>query len=129
MKNIGAILKQKREEMGLSQGALARKIGVTRHSVYCYETGRRYPCNAVADFFGLPHRDKADAALCPVFVGARGTVYAETIGTVKGVKKAYPCTCVNINPQGIACLEFELKLGKVRECFPITDSALSVEWR
>ena len=83
----------------------------------------------MADFFGLPRKDSADIMLADIFVGAKGTVYAETIGNTKGSRKAYPCTCIDINPQGIACLEFELKLGKVRECFPVNDPALAVVWR
>jgi len=40
---LGKILKEKRKEIGLSQGKLAKKIGINRNSVKRIERGRRYP--------------------------------------------------------------------------------------
>lgn len=46
-----------RVRMGLSQEELARKLGVTRKTVYNWETAGNIPASAVAklaDFFGVP---------------------------------------------------------------------------
>lgn len=40
---FGEKLKKSRLEAGLSQDALAEKIGVTRKTISCYESGKRYP--------------------------------------------------------------------------------------
>lgn len=43
MKNFAQKVKETREEIGLSQGALAKKVGISQRSVTAYETGTARP--------------------------------------------------------------------------------------
>lgn len=40
---IGEILRKRRHDRGMSQGELARRVGVTAASICYYESGRRTP--------------------------------------------------------------------------------------
>lgn len=46
-KPISAYVKDKREQLGLSQTELAQKLGTTQATVSRYETGKLYPSGQV----------------------------------------------------------------------------------
>lgn len=56
MKTIGEIIKEKREQLGLSQKQLAERLGISRTQVCYWEQGHCMPnilnCWDLADFFG-----------------------------------------------------------------------------
>jgi transcriptional regulator with XRE-family HTH domain len=58
---VGAILRQKREEMGITQTAAAREMGISPQYVCDLEKGRALPGRLtivrIAEFYGVPLED------------------------------------------------------------------------
>ena len=55
-RRIGALIRQRRQALGLDQPGFARLVGVSRNAVYMWESGRSYP---------LRYAGKVEAVLAP----------------------------------------------------------------